>query len=64
MIWAAHIEAMRDERGSTEQDQAQYQQFLMDPVTSDSTLWRVAWDGDQVAGQVRSFIEVAEENSA
>ena len=28
---------------------------------SDTTLWRVAWDGDEVAGQVRGFIN-AEEN--
>jgi ribosomal protein S18 acetylase RimI-like enzyme len=28
---------------------------------SDTSLWRVAWDGDEVAGQVRSFIN-AEEN--
>ena len=59
-IWAAHVEAMRDERGFVEPDEAKYQQFLTDPVTSDSTLWRVAWDGDQVAGQVRSFINPEE----
>jgi ribosomal protein S18 acetylase RimI-like enzyme len=28
---------------------------------SDTSLWRVAWDGDEIAGQVRSFIS-AEEN--
>jgi ribosomal protein S18 acetylase RimI-like enzyme len=59
-IWAAHVEAMRDERGFAEPDEAKYQQFLTDPVTSDATLWRVAWDGDQVAGQVRSFINLEE----
>jgi ribosomal protein S18 acetylase RimI-like enzyme len=59
-IWSAHVEAMRDGRGFTEPDDAKYQQFLTDPVTSDATLWRVAWDGDQVAGQVRSFINPEE----
>ena len=29
-------------------------------MTSDTTLWRVAWDGDEIAGQVRSFINQAQ----
>jgi ribosomal protein S18 acetylase RimI-like enzyme len=61
-IWAAHVEAMRDHWGAVEPDDATYQQFLTDPMTSDSSLWRVAWDGDEVAGQVRSFIN-PEENA-
>lgn len=60
-IWAADQEAFRDHWGYAPATDSDYQHFLTDPVTSDSTLWRVAWDGDQVAGQVRSFIN-AEEN--
>jgi mycothiol synthase len=29
---------------------------------TDTSLWRIAWDGDKVAGQVRSYIS-AEENA-
>ncbi len=60
-IWAADQKAFRDEWGfrpATDQD---YHLFLNDPVMSDTSLWRVAWDGDEVAGQVRAYIN-AEEN--
>ncbi len=60
-IFAASIEAFRDEWGFTEPTERDYQDFATNPVESDTTLWRVAWDGDEVAGQVRGFIN-AEEN--
>jgi ribosomal protein S18 acetylase RimI-like enzyme len=60
-IFAASIEAFRDAWGFTEPTERDYQQFATDPVESDTTLWRVAWDGNEVAGQVRSFIN-AEQN--
>ncbi|MGZ6295288.1 MAG: N-acetyltransferase family protein [Candidatus Limnocylindrales bacterium] len=60
-IWEADQEAFRDHWGMGPSTEADYQNFLTDPMTNDSTLWRIAWDGDQVAGQVRSFIN-AEEN--
>jgi mycothiol synthase len=59
-IWAAHDEAFRDEWGYTPATDADYERFVNDPVTGDTTLWRVAWDGDEVAGQVRSYISVEE----
>jgi mycothiol synthase len=59
-IWAADQEAFRDEWSYRPGTDADYQRFLTDPVTSDTSLWRVAWDGDEVAGQVRSFINPAE----
>lgn len=55
-IWAAGDEAFRDAWGYRPSTDAEYQQFLTDPVMSDATLWRIAWDGDQVAGQVRSYV--------
>ena len=61
LIWAADQEAFRDHWGFTPATDADYDQFLNDPVTNDTSLWRVAWDGDEVAGQVRSYIG-AEEN--
>ena len=59
-IWDAATEAFRDEWGSSEPTEEDYQRYLTDPVESDTTLWRVAWDGDEVAGQVRSYINPVE----
>jgi mycothiol synthase len=59
-IYDAAVEAFQDAWGATEQTEADYQRFLTDPIESDSSLWRVAWDGDEVAGQVRAFINPAE----
>ena len=61
-VWEADIEAFRDHWGFVEQTEADYQKFLDFPY-NDPTLWRVAWDGDTVVGQVRSFID-PEENKA
>jgi mycothiol synthase len=60
-IWDADQEAFRDHWGSGQWTEEDYQRFLTDPTQGDTTLWRIAWDGAQVAGQVRSFIN-AEEN--
>lgn len=60
-IFDAADEAFRDAWGYREATEADWQLFLTDPIQSDRTLWRVAWDGDQVAGQVRGFIN-ADEN--
>jgi ribosomal protein S18 acetylase RimI-like enzyme len=57
-IWEADQEAFRDHWGFGVSGEEDFEQFRSDPVTGDTTLWRVAWDGDQVAGQVRSFINV------
>lgn len=59
-IWDASAEAFRDTWGFVEPTEAEYQHFLTDPIDSDTSLWRVAWDGDQIAGQVRSFINPVE----
>ena len=59
-IWEADQEAFRDHWGMGAYSEADYQEFLNDPMTNDSTLWRIAWDGEQVAGQVRSFINEQE----
>jgi mycothiol synthase len=56
LIWAADQEAFRDHWGFAPASAGEYEHFLHDPVQSDTSLWRVAWDGDEVAGQVRSFI--------
>jgi mycothiol synthase len=58
-IWDGANEAFRDEWSWTTPTEAQYEEWLNDPLT-DPTLWRIAWDGDEVVGQVRSYINAAE----
>jgi ribosomal protein S18 acetylase RimI-like enzyme len=59
-IWEADVEAFRDAWGFAEPPAAAYEEWLEDPVAMMSELWQIAWDGDQVAGQVRSFINPKE----
>ena len=54
-IWEADGEAFRDHWGYVEPTEADWQRFLVLPHT-DRSLWKVAWDGERVAGQVKSFI--------
>jgi mycothiol synthase len=60
-IWDADQEAFLDHWGSGQATEEDYRRFLTDPTQGDTTLWRIAWDGDEVAGQVRSYVN-AEEN--
>jgi mycothiol synthase len=53
-IWAADAEAFRDHWGGTE-DENSYERFFSGPDFRPD-LWRVAWDGDQVAGVVMNRI--------
>ena len=55
-IYQAEIEAFRDHWGFAEPGARERDEFFNDPVQSDTSLWRVAWDGQEVAGMVRSFI--------
>jgi mycothiol synthase len=60
-IVAAHLEAFRGEwdfREPTEDDIAE----VIDDPLRDISLWKVAWAGDVVVGQVKPFIN-AEENA-
>jgi mycothiol synthase len=55
-IWDAAVEAFRDAWGFSEPSERDFELYANDPIQADRTLWRIAWDGDQVAGQVRGFI--------
>ena len=55
-IYEAEVEAFRDHWGFSEPGATERNRFFNDPVESDTSLWRVAWDGPQVAGMVRSYI--------
>jgi mycothiol synthase len=61
-IWEAEREAFQDHWGYTPWPEENFQRFLAFPHY-DPALWRVAWDGDQVAGMVLSYVN-AEENAA
>lgn len=58
-IWEADADAFRDHWGYVEPTEASYARFLASPH-NDPTLWKVAWDEEGVAGQVRSFINAAQ----
>ena len=58
-IWEADVEAFRDHWGFIEQTEADYQRFIGHPYM-DTSLWKIAWDDEGVAGQVKSFIDTAQ----
>ena len=58
-IWEADTEAFRDHWGFVEPTEESYNRFLAFPY-NDPTLWKVAWDDEGVAGQVKSFIDTAQ----
>jgi mycothiol synthase len=60
-IWEAEVEAFAGHWGAPEDGgaEARWQEFLADPLR-DLSLWQVAWDGDEIAGMVRPFINANE----
>jgi mycothiol synthase len=60
-IFDAHWEAFRGSWDFVEAADEDFQQFLDDPLR-DESMWKIAWAGDTVVGQVKSFIN-AEENA-
>jgi GNAT superfamily N-acetyltransferase len=55
-IWEADMEAQRDHWGHVEPTDVDYERFLAFPYR-DISLWKIAWDDEGVAGQVKSFID-------
>ncbi|NJD57867.1 MAG: N-acetyltransferase [Anaerolineales bacterium] len=55
LIWEASNEAFQDHWGYIPDPWEEYEQMMSDP-DFDPSLWRVAWQGDQIAGMVLSFI--------
>jgi len=58
-IFDAEAEAFRDHWGFVEPTEAYYREWLDFPHT-DHSLWKIAWHGDEVVSQVRSFVNTAE----
>ena len=50
-IWRANREAFRDHWGGSDESIEQLNRILGDPDT-DTSIWLIAWDGDEVAGGV------------
>jgi ribosomal protein S18 acetylase RimI-like enzyme len=60
-IHDAHHEAFRGEWDFREAEEEDFRMFLDDPLR-DESMWKIAWAGDTIVGQVKSFIN-AEENA-
>jgi mycothiol synthase len=58
-IWDADTEAFRDHWNVGERTDADFERWFASPEI-DTGLWRVAWDGDEVAGSVMNCIYPAE----
>ena len=58
-IWDADMEAFRDHWDTAERTEADFESWFAAPEL-DTSLWRVAWDGDEVAGSVMTFVWPAE----
>ncbi len=58
-IWDADVEAFRDHWGYVPPNEESYQHWL-EWRCFNPELWKVAWDGDQVAGMVLNFIDEQE----
>jgi mycothiol synthase len=58
-IWEADMEAFKDHWGYVEPTETEYERFRAYPYL-DPSLWKIAWDDQGVAGQVKSFIDTAQ----
>jgi ribosomal protein S18 acetylase RimI-like enzyme len=55
-IWATEIEVFRDHWGSVDDSEASFERKRTDP-RRDMSLWVVAWQGDEIVGQVLNRID-------
>lgn len=56
-IWEAEVEAVADDWGWKEPEEGDYERWLNTPGSYfQPHLWQVAWDGEQVAGLIRNYI--------
>ncbi|MEN8242083.1 MAG: GNAT family N-acetyltransferase [Chloroflexota bacterium] len=58
-VYDADVESFRDYWGKITPTEKEYQRFLNQP-TFDPSLWKVAWEGDQVVGMVLNYIDHSE----
>lgn len=55
-IWEVEIEVFRDHWGSVDDSEASFERKRTDP-RRDMSLWVIAWQGDEIAGQVLNRID-------
>lgn len=55
-VWRANWEGFQEHWGHREATEQGFERFRTDPL-QDPALWKVAWDGDRVAGMVLNFID-------
>lgn len=60
-IWDADTEAFMDSAEPSVRDEADFVHWFGQPAI-DTSLWRVAWAGDEVAGSVMTFVWADENN--
>jgi len=60
-IWEAEAEAFRDHWGESPVEEEDYKRWLEQPLFQPE-IWTVAWDGEQVAGIIRNYINEFENN--
>lgn len=58
-VYEANAEAFRDHWGFSEESFEEFMHWAEDP-TFNPSLWKIAWDGDQIAGMVLNFVNEAE----
>ncbi|MGH2445030.1 MAG: GNAT family N-acetyltransferase [Candidatus Limnocylindria bacterium] len=56
-IWEASADAFRDHWGEQEWVEEDWRRFEADPDNADPRLWRIGWDGDEVAGVIVTNVE-------
>jgi mycothiol synthase len=54
-IWEADVEAFKDHWEAAVRDDTDFRRYFANPDI-DTTMWQVAWDGDEVAGSVANGI--------
>ncbi|HUP27994.1 MAG TPA: GNAT family N-acetyltransferase [Chloroflexia bacterium] len=57
-IWEAEVEAFKDHWGEWQTEEEDFRRWQEHHLFQPH-LWKVAWEGDQVAGMVRNFIDEA-----
>ena len=55
-IWEAEAEAFRDHWGEAEWTEAGWERFDANPQHADPSMWRIGWDGDEIAGVVVTVV--------
>jgi ribosomal protein S18 acetylase RimI-like enzyme len=61
-IWEAEVEAFRGVQGLSHLDEREFQRWLAQPNFQPER-WQVAWEGSEIAGMIRNFVNEQENTS-